>query len=371
MDATQSGAHEVTDADRAREVLAAEYDRDALEHSKQGYLNAAHNQREKAEAIRSGQAELHAIRAMLAFATPPMVVGEPPRIAEMHGNECGCPRCSASLGEKAPPRYEWKCNCCTTVFTTHQEARLPDDNGGAKCPSCKAHGQYTYRYELHIGDPCENCGVAHDDVLPGECRALPAAMAPPMVAESGEMVSVPRKFVEAIRDDVNENRREGRRMCFSDKGDEWRDYLEAPMDAIEGLISTLRALPAKEVALDRLRGKIGEALEMGLDVSASSHDVAGTVEALLKLLAPALPASQGAREGENPWQPIETAKRENGARMILAWDDLPGLSPHWEVGRWTNAKGWVNTYGHPFSGEPTHWMIPDMPLTPSPVVGEG
>lgn len=70
---------------------------------------------------------------------------------------------------------------------------------------------------------------------------------------------------------------------------------------------------------------------------------------------------------EDPWQPIETATRENGARMILAWDDLPGLSPHWEVGRWSSIMGWVNTYGRSFTGEPTHWMIPDMPLSPSPV----
>jgi hypothetical protein len=78
---------------------------------------------------------------------------------------------------RMPPRYGWKCNCCTTVFTAHQEARLPDDdNGGAKCPHCKAHGQYTYRFDLHVGDPCDNCGTPHDDVMPGPCLGKEGAL---------------------------------------------------------------------------------------------------------------------------------------------------------------------------------------------------
>lgn len=79
----------------------------------------------------------------------------------------------------------WKCNNCQTVFTSTQQARKENDtNGGPCCPYCKAHGQYTYPYNLHIGDPCEVCGVAHDDVDSGPCpgcaytpTARPAATA--------------------------------------------------------------------------------------------------------------------------------------------------------------------------------------------------
>lgn len=41
----------------------------------------------------------------------------------------------------------WKCNCCHTKFQSAQQDRTDDGhgNGGAKCPRCKADGQYTYR----------------------------------------------------------------------------------------------------------------------------------------------------------------------------------------------------------------------------------
>lgn len=78
-------------------------------------------------------------------------------------------------------------------------------------------------------------------------------------------------------------------------------------------------------------------------------------------------SSAGQAEG---WRDIESARRQNGGRMILAWDDCPSLSYHWEVGRWSRDKGWVNTYGHPFSGEPTHWMIPAPPATTDQAKGE-
>lgn len=72
----------------------------------------------------------------------------------------------------------WKCNNCQTVFTSLQQERKSDDaNGGAICPYCKAHGQYTYPYDLHKGDPCQGCGIAHDDVPVGPCtpkRATPS-----------------------------------------------------------------------------------------------------------------------------------------------------------------------------------------------------
>lgn len=54
------------------------------------------------------------------------------------------------------------------------------------------------------------------------------------------------------------------------------------------------------------------------------------------------------------WRPIDTAPRD-GSRILLCWNDSATLSPHVELGK---RKGftWANTYGHPFSGEPTHWM---------------
>lgn len=73
---------------------------------------------------------------------------------------------ATSIGEK----HGWKCNNCQTVFTSEQdERREGDDNGGPTCPGCKAHGQYTYPYRLHHGDPAEE-GTATtllDDAKPG------------------------------------------------------------------------------------------------------------------------------------------------------------------------------------------------------------
>lgn len=53
--------------------------------------------------------------------------------------------------------YDWKCNCCRSHFLSEQENRTDDgtQNGGAKCPVCKADGQYTYR----INTPAEPIAV--------------------------------------------------------------------------------------------------------------------------------------------------------------------------------------------------------------------
>lgn len=69
-------------------------------------------------------------------------------------------------------KYGWKCNNCNHIFTDKQEKRTDDGlgNGGAKCSFCKADGQYTYRYELHQGDPCIKCNTPHDLVNIGECK---------------------------------------------------------------------------------------------------------------------------------------------------------------------------------------------------------
>ena len=61
---------------------------------------------------------------------------------------------------------EWKCNCCKTVFKNEQEDRTDDgtENGGAKCPACKADGQYTYRTAVEdlksvLCDPAGNAYI--------------------------------------------------------------------------------------------------------------------------------------------------------------------------------------------------------------------
>lgn len=64
------------------------------------------------------------------------------------------------------------------------------------------------------------------------------------------------------------------------------------------------------------------------------------------------------------WQPIETAP-QNGTRIILMWEPFGGVSEHVELGRWSERSGWVNTYGHAFTGYPTHWM----PLPAAPKGG--
>lgn len=56
------------------------------------------------------------------------------------------------------------------------------------------------------------------------------------------------------------------------------------------------------------------------------------------------------------WQDIATAPKD-GTRIILRWDDAPSLPAHVELATWKQSKNaWCNTYGHPFSGEPTEWL---------------
>lgn len=87
--------------------------------------------------------------------------GEGPKLTDMM---------AAMEGGKAG----WKCTCCRTVFTSEQQERRPNDNnGGPRCPCCKADGQFTYRHELHEGDPCKKCGTPHDEVSPGPCPTQP------------------------------------------------------------------------------------------------------------------------------------------------------------------------------------------------------
>ena len=66
------------------------------------------------------------------------------------------------------------------------------------------------------------------------------------------------------------------------------------------------------------------------------------------------------------WQPIETAPKD-GTRLLLMWEPFSGMSEHVELGKWNVRNGWVNTYGHAFSGSPTHFM----PLPAAPAKQEG
>lgn len=82
-------------------------------------------------------------------------------------------------------------------------------------------------------------------------------------------------------------------------------------------------------------------------------------------------SSLPAAEGQSGWQPIETAPID-GERLILGWDDSASLPMHAEMGRFRSGtgkgSGWCNTYGHSFSGMPTHWMpLPAPPATPAPL----
>ena len=96
--------------------------------------------------------------------------------------------------------HGWKCNCCDTVFTHTQAERKDDTNGGATCPYCKAHGQYTYPYRLHNGDPCTGCGKPHDAVTVGRCPGGVGAPAPLPAAQSGGGAPVAFMSPEAFED---------------------------------------------------------------------------------------------------------------------------------------------------------------------------
>lgn len=68
--------------------------------------------------------------------------------------------------------------------------------------------------------------------------------------------------------------------------------------------------------------------------------------------------SVGQQDG---WRDIESAPKD-GTRIIVMYDDCPTLPAHVELGKYR--EGYCcNTYGHRFSGEPTHWMpLPAAPL---------
>jgi hypothetical protein len=101
----------------------------------------------------------------------------------------------------------WKCNNCQTVFTSVQQQRRENDtNGGPRCPCCKAYGQYTYPYALHKGDPCERCGVSHDDVAPGPCQGskpTPASHTAPDALRTA-LIACGRHAGAILSDDVSD-----------------------------------------------------------------------------------------------------------------------------------------------------------------------
>ncbi|WP_439604726.1 DUF551 domain-containing protein [Shinella sp.] len=84
---------------------------------------------------------------------------------------------------------------------------------------------------------------------------------------------------------------------------------------------------------------------------------------LARLRSSLLDNSHASEEVVETWRTIETAPKD-GTRIILMWEPFSGMSEHVELGKWSARNGWVNTYGHAFTGSPTHWM----PLPAPPVL---
>lgn len=200
-------------------------------------------------------------------------------------------------------------------------------------------------------------------------KALTAALAvAPLSTRQGEAV---REAAAKVADD-------GARLAVLrgiEVGDEPKG--ESTAAILRAVAKDIRAMPLPTIAsedrgeVERLRAALSEAayaLECRVQMAfhhrtfpaeASEYDAAMLpVHRARAALSPNAITDDGARG----WQPIETVERENGLRLILAWDDCPTLPYHWEVGRWSRTLGWVNTYGKPFgTGEPTHWMVPAAP----------
>lgn len=75
----------------------------------------------------------------------------------------------------------------------------------------------------------------------------------------------------------------------------------------------------------------------------------------VSIIAKAIHDAVMAERERDQWRPIATAPKD-GARIILMWEPFGGVSEHVELGKWSVRNGWVNTYGHAFTGAPTHWM---------------
>ena len=182
-----------------------------------------------------------------------------------------------------------------------------------------------------------------------------------------DAVDILKTYADFIRNDV--------------RADDFERHPYVPH--IEQTIEDLRAAPpamdreaAYRQALEDVCNPLGYLQRMadaeGAKLSGMAYAIASDIGTIQRIAKEALStlSADAIRQGEG-WQPIESADRTNGKRLILAWDDCPSLPYHWEVGRWSSTLGWVNTYGHAFSGEPTHWMEPMPPATPASHASDG
>jgi len=122
-------------------------------------------------------------------------------------------------------------------------------------------------------------------------------------------------------------------------------------------VKALQELHAAEHA------KLGEML---LDKSEDGKSQANWQGGRVNGIGSAISALSAQVQDVAGWQPIETAPKD-GTRLLLMWEPFSGMSEHVELGKWNVRNGWVNTYGHAFSGSPTHFM----PLPAAPAKQEG
>lgn len=128
-----------------------------------------------------------------------------------------------------------------------------------------------------------------------------------------------------------------------DKMRSWREVLADCADCLESEVEARWRLPD---------GSIHPAQQRKYE-----RDLEPVKEA--RALLAALPSCEG-------WRPVSEAPKD-GARILLCWKAIPGLSEHVELGKWKSPNGdfvggWCNTYGKAFNGTPDYYMpLPSPP----------
>lgn len=134
-------------------------------------------------------------------------------------------------------------------------------------------------------------------------------------------------------------------------GSEWKGVAQQPAGwkrvPVEATPEMIRA--AGDAFLDSAVGHVAG------DIAAANTPFRRWYRALL---AASPPPPAAAAEG---WRPISEAAKAY-PKVILGWDDSAPLPMHWEIGRWSDDRGfWLNNYGHAFAGAPTHYWVPPAP----------
>lgn len=118
---------------------------------------------------------------------------------------------------------------------------------------------------------------------------------------------------------------------------------EQIMDALLSRDETIRALTVELAAMTTER----DLLEKNARIQAKLLANTGTELARM-------------REA-NEWKDIESAPKD-GTRINLCWEEAGGIPAHVELGKWSTADGWCNTYGKPFHGDADYWSsLPSPP----------